>query len=76
MQPLPGHPYVLYEAGPDACDQHYIHCHCRGCGQNWQRSCQFPTRTMEWVNRFAALHFHDRVPQQTAGEAVYLYGAS
>lgn len=59
MQPVPGHPHVLFEAGPDAWGQHHIHCVCRACGDDWQRSCQFPERTMEWVHRFANLHWHN-----------------
>jgi len=66
MQPLPGHPYVIYSAGPGGWSGWQIQAHCRLCGDSWSHSCNFPAKTNAWLARYGAQHAHGNQPLRQA----------
>lgn len=58
MKPLPGHPYVVYHAGPGGHTGWQIRTHCRLCGDQWVHNCQSPQKTTAWIARYGAQHAH------------------
>lgn len=58
MNPLEGHPYVLYSITPDGWGALSIVCYCRGCANRWQHRCVHPPKAMTWVHKYAAQHAH------------------
>jgi hypothetical protein len=58
MQPLPNHPYVTYQAGPDASGHWWIRCACSYCGDRWDKPCYYPQKTNLWLMRYGQQHGH------------------
>lgn len=58
MNPLQGHPYVLYSVTPDGSGALSIECHCRMCRDSWRYRCVYPAKAMLWVAKYGAKHAH------------------
>jgi hypothetical protein len=63
MEPLPGHPFVMFAIEPNADGGVNISAHCLRCGTWWQRQCHRPSFANGYVLRFGLLHAHGLKPR-------------